>query len=299
MRIRVSWLAVSLAALLGLVFYGAMTLADFQRKAEESAKSSFPDYFGTFSQWRREMANNQGRVAEAIREAEDNLDALTLRLGQMQAHVARLDALGSRLAEMAKLPEGEFMFGSPPALGGPVDPSSLKSIEVSDFISSLERVAEGLEEQDEELSAMETLFMGRNLQDEILPAGRPVRHGYISSGFGTRTDPITGRLAFHTGIDFPTASGSDVFAVASGVVTWSDKRHEYGNVVEINHGNGYVTRYAHNQKNLVKVGDKVERGQVIALVGSTGRTTTPHVHFEVMQNGKLINPEQFINSPNS
>jgi murein DD-endopeptidase MepM/ murein hydrolase activator NlpD len=128
----------------------------------------------------------------------------------------------------------------------------------------------------------------------VKPSGRPVREGYISSYFGERMDPFNGEEAMHKGVDFATDAGADVLAVASGIVTWSGPREGYGNLVEINHGNGYTTRYAHNAQTLVSVGDTVERGQAVAVVGSTGRSTGPHVHFEVLRDGTQINPMAFV-----
>jgi len=133
------------------------------------------------------------------------------------------------------------------------------------------------------------------LRDEVHPEGRPVHSGYISSMFGNRTDPFTGRAAFHKGVDFAGREGSEVVAVASGVVIWSGDRYGYGQMVEINHGNGYVTRYAHNSDNLVAVGDTVKRGEVIAVMGSTGRATGPNLHFEVLHNGRVVNPLSYVN----
>ncbi|HEY9050177.1 MAG TPA: M23 family metallopeptidase, partial [Gammaproteobacteria bacterium] len=122
----------------------------------------------------------------------------------------------------------------------------------------------------------------------------PITRGWISSYYGMRTNPFTGKLQFHKGMDFASKSGSEVQAVAGGVITWSGKRYNYGNMVEVNHGNGYVTRYAHNKENLVKVGDTVKKGQAVASMGSTGRSTGPHVHFEVLKDGRQINPLKFV-----
>ncbi len=136
--------------------------------------------------------------------------------------------------------------------------------------------------------------MDRNLRDQVHPAGRPVLSGYISSYFGNRTDPFTGRTARHKGVDFAGKDGAEVVAVAAGVVTWSDSRFGFGKLVEINHGNGFVTRYAHNRENLVAVGDRIEKGQVIALMGATGRATGPNLHFEVLRDGRVVNPLTYV-----
>ncbi|RME32910.1 MAG: M23 family metallopeptidase, partial [Gammaproteobacteria bacterium] len=144
------------------------------------------------------------------------------------------------------------------------------------------------------LLAMKQLLMEQQLQKELLPEGRPVIKGWLSSPFGKRIDPLTGRRDFHPGVDFAGHKGSEVLAVASGVVSYAGRRSGYGNIVEIVHGDGLVTRYAHNQKNLVEAGQRVKKGQVIALMGNTGRSTGPHVHFEVLKDGKLLNPRNIV-----
>jgi murein DD-endopeptidase MepM/ murein hydrolase activator NlpD len=241
-----------------------------------------------------ELNSQKTRLAETTRKAEDNLNALALRLGQLQAHVIRLDALGERLTTMAKLDKGEFDFEHEPAQGGPDSDAQSSPMEVPDFIASLNQLAAQLDDRGRQLSVLETMLMNRNLQAEVMPAGRPVKHGWLSSYFGMRTDPFTGRRAFHSGLDFAGKMGSDVMAVAAGVVTYAGKRSGYGNLVEINHGNGYSTRYGHNSKILVSVGQTVKKGQIIAKMGSTGRSTGPHVHFEVLINGHAVNPKRYI-----
>ena len=240
------------------------------------------------------------QVAEATRTAEENIDALALRLGKLQAHVMRLDALGQRLTSMAKLDKGEFDFEHPPAQGGPEtgkdDPDS--SIEVPDFMKALDALSKQLEDRNKQLAVLEDMMMNRTLDKEVVPAGRPITRGWLSSYFGKRTDPFTGRRAHHAGIDFAGKLNSDVVAVAAGVVTYAGKRYGYGNLVEINHGKGYATRYGHNSEILVKVGDTVKKGQTISRMGSTGRSTGPHVHFEVLYNGRAVNPIKYIQAAN-
>lgn len=249
-----------------------------------------------------ELERQRDEIVEAKRVAEENLNALTLRLGQMQAHVIRLDALGQRLTRIAGLDSSEFDFSEPPAQGGPEEDSPLglasESVALPDFISQLDDLSNQLKDREEQLSVMESLFINRNLEAKVLPAGRPITKGWISSKFGIRTDPFTGKPGWHKGIDLAAKEGSDVIAVAAGVVTWAGKRYGYGNLVEINHGKGYVTRYGHSKEVLVKVGDTVEKGQVVATVGSTGRSTGPHVHFEVWLNGKTVDPMKYVQASN-
>ena len=244
---------------------------------------------------RVELDKQQQEVVDAKRVAQDNLDALALNLGQMRAHVIRLDALGEHLTQIAGLDQGEFNFDTPPAQGGPVSNSAeQQSVGTEDFIAQMDSLSLQLEDRSAQLSVLENMLMNRNLQAEVLPAGRPIKKGWVSSLFGMRTDPFTGKLEMHKGMDLAGKDGTDVIAVGSGVVTWSGKRYGYGNMVEINHGNGYVTRYGHHKENIVKVGDTVKRGQAIALMGSTGRSTGPHVHFEVLHNGKQVDPQTYI-----
>ncbi len=244
---------------------------------------------------RQQLAEQEQALQQARAEAEENLNALALRLGEVKAHVIRLDALGQRLIEKANLSKGEFDFENPPAQGGPVSGEGRgKAMAVSDFIGGLDAMERQLEHRALQLDVLETLLMNRELHDEVFPQGRPIKRGWISSYFGYRTDPFNGRIAHHDGIDLAGELGSDVIAVASGVVTWAGKRYGYGNLVEINHGNGYVTRYGHNQKINVKVGQTVKKGEVIAQMGSSGRSTGPHVHFEVIKNSRVVDPMRYI-----
>ena len=247
--------------------------------------------------WKADLARQQTLVDTTRRALQQNLDALALRLGQMNAHVVRLDALGSRLTQMAGLKDGEFDFTSAPSLGGPEEPlleTDSDFMQISGVISALDVLDEQLADRGRQLSVLEDFLLNRKLRDEVRPDGRPVTSGYISSRFGSRTDPFTGRRAFHRGVDFAGREGAEVVAVAAGVVIWSGQRYGYGELVEVNHGNGYVTRYAHNADNLVAIGDTVRRGQVIARMGDTGRATGPNLHFEVLLNDKAVDPLTYI-----
>jgi len=244
--------------------------------------------------WQGEMEMQRDEIAAARRKVDEDMDALAMRLGELQAKVIRLDALGERLTQVAKLDKGEFDFSALPAVGGPADVSALGSMEVPDFIRSLEDLSLKVDDRAEQLGLLETMLMSRNLQKEIQPAGRPIKKGWISSYYGMRTDPFTGHREHHKGIDLAGKKGSDVIAVGAGVVTWAGSRYGYGNLVEVNHGNGYSTRYGHNEEILVSVGDTVTKGQVLSKMGSTGRSTGPHVHFEVLYKGKAVDPKKFV-----
>ena len=228
-------------------------------------------------------------------ENEDTLDALLIRIARMNARVIRLDALGRRLTGMADIDDGEFDFDADPAIGGPEEPMVLESnLAEPELLEAMKTLDSQLSNREAQLNVLESVLMNQNLKDRVYPQGRPVGAGWISSYFGKRTDPFTGKAANHTGIDFAGKSGAEIAAVADGVVTWSADRYGYGIMVEINHGSGYATRYAHNSENLVVVGDEVKKGQIVALMGETGRATGPNLHFEVLQNGSRVNPVNFI-----
>ncbi len=282
------WLAVGSTAfaLAAAAFYGGLRLADGAGLKDPSAQ---------ITAWRHELETQKAQVRRTKETLQQNIDALALRLGQMNAHVVRLDALGSRLTQMAGLGDGEFDFSEPPSLGGPEDPvQQTDSSELGDVMASLDSLGSELEDRERQLGVLEDLLLHRKLNAEVHPEGRPVKTGYISSHFGKRTDPFTGRQAIHKGLDFAGRLGSDVIAVASGIVVWSGKRSGFGQLVEIDHGNGYVTRYAHNSANLVTVGEKVRRGEVIARMGESGRATGPNLHFEVLHDGRAVDPLTFI-----
>ncbi len=249
------------------------------------------------SSWQQRLAAQQRELAALRDKSRARLEAMMIRLGQLQAHVIRLDVLGKRLTRMAKLDRAEFDFDHAPAIGGPARPrSSQPEIPLDEFFGAISRLERRLSDSGQKLSALETMMLHRNLQKQVYPAGRPISKGWISSYFGYRVDPFTGKREHHDGMDFAGKRGSPVVAVAAGVVTWAGKRYGYGRLVEIDHGNGYITRYGHNDVVLVKAGDRVRKGQQIAKMGSTGRSTGPHVHFEVLRNGRVVNPQRYIYS---
>jgi len=234
-------------------------------------------------------------VATLRTQVQDRVDALSVRLADLNAHVIRIDALGKRLTQMANISSGELNFDVAPGVGGPEEAAGQgASAQIPDIMEQIDDLQRRLEQRDSQLLALENVILSRSLNEAVRPDGRPVVEGYISSYFGGRADPFDGHEAIHKGVDIAGQVGSEVLAVASGVVTRAGPASGYGNLVEVNHGSGYATRYAHNQEVLVKVGDTVTRGQPIALMGSTGRSTGPHVHFEVLRNGQQVNPLSFI-----
>lgn len=248
--------------------------------------------------FQQELTQQRQEIAKARHMTSETMDALAMRLGNLQAHVIRVDALGDRLTKMANLESGEFDFSALPAQGGPESQnhSETPSIDLPEFTVALNTLSSQLDDRAQQLGLLETMMMSRSLQEEVVPAGRPIGKGWLSSYYGMRTDPFTGRKEHHGGIDFAGKKGSDVVAVAAGVITWASRRYGYGNLVEVNHGNGYATRYGHNDGIVVKVGDTIKKGQVISKMGSTGRSTGPHVHFEVLKDGKAVDPLKYINA---
>ena len=244
--------------------------------------------------WQEDVRQKQAEITAIRHTAQADLDALTLRIGQLQAQMLRLNALGERLASQGNLDQAEFDFDAVPAMGGPQDVLPEKSVPFNDFLGMLDELDREMADREQKLSVLESVLLNRSLSERVMPSGRPVNDGWLSSRFGKRNDPFTGKREFHKGLDFAGKKGDDVIAVGDGRVSWSGKRYGYGNLVEINHGNGYATRYGHNQRNLVKVGDTVKKGEMIALMGSSGRSTGPHVHFEVLRNGKAVNPSRFL-----
>jgi murein DD-endopeptidase MepM/ murein hydrolase activator NlpD len=246
------------------------------------------------AQWRDAVQLQQAGIAELRSSARADLDALTLRIGQMQGEMLRLNALGERLVSQGDLDTAEFNFDEPPAVGGPHEATAGTSAGLNDIMDMLDGLDAELADREQKLSVLESLLMSRSLTERVMPSGRPVQDGWLSSRYGKRNDPFTGKQDFHQGLDFAGKKGSEVVAVGDGVVSWAGKRSGYGYLVEVTHGNGYITRYGHNQKNLVEVGDTVKKGQQIALMGSTGRSTGPHVHFEVLRDGKTVNPARYL-----
>ena len=248
----------------------------------------------TTQNWDRQIKLQAEQLAEIREESGQQLEALTLRLAMLQARLVRLDAVGERITTIADLDNGEFDFSQPVAIGGPGTGDS-EAYTTAGFISAVEQLERQLEDRTQQLEILEGLMANRKIQSDVFIAGRPVERGWIASRFGQRPDPFTGRLTFHAGVDFTTGrSGADINTVAAGVVTWSGPRSGYGLMVEVNHGNGFTTRYAHAEKLLVEIGEIVKKGQNIALVGSTGRSTGPHVHFEVYKNGRVVDPAAYL-----
>ena len=234
-------------------------------------------------------------LADMAVEAERRLESMTLLLAELQSRVTRLDAVGMNLTQSAGLEPGEFNFDMAPALGGPLMTSQEDARELIPALEGeLFALSTALDDREVQLDILSELIQGEQVKSDATPSGRPILSGWLSSRYGTRIDPFSGKKAWHEGVDFAGKAGSNIVAVASGVVSWSGERYGYGKMVEVAHGDGVITRYAHNQENLVKVGDMVRRGDVVALMGNSGRSTGPHVHFEVHKNGRPVDPASYL-----
>jgi murein DD-endopeptidase MepM/ murein hydrolase activator NlpD len=242
---------------------------------------------------KKEIAQQKQQLNSAVGAANKTLDSLALKLGQVQAKMTRVEALGTSLVEEEKLDNGEFDFNTTPPIGG-LSNATNKNNSVVDFVAELDALSSRLDDRYEQLNILEDMMLNAEMHSFSVPSGRPILKGWLSSHYGKRKDPFSGKDAIHHGLDFAGKEGSSVVATASGIVIWSGKRYGYGNLVEIDHGNHYVTRYAHNKENLVKLGDYVEKGKVLALMGSTGRSTGPHVHYEVLKRNRHLNPKKYV-----
>lgn len=241
----------------------------------------------------QQISQQEAQLGGVRQDAQRSLDALAVKLGQLQAQSTRLNALGERLAEVGKLDGDEFNFDQQPAVGGVEDVGGSGYALPTALDGSINQLASQFDLQQAQLSALQTLLMDARIESNLKPTGMPVP-GYISSYFGARPDPFDGHAARHTGIDIATPFGTAVHAVAEGMVTFAGTRSGYGNVIEVDHGNGYMTRYAHNSALDVHPGQHVQVGDVLAQAGSTGRSTGSHVHFEVWYDGRVVNPLAFV-----
>ena len=249
----------------------------------------------TIDNWKRELASQWKELEIAKQSSQQQINALTAKLGMMQAHIRRLDAAGERIVSVSGLDAKEFNFNDAPAIGGPEKASGSETTNIADLLAALNEIDGQLDSREQQLSVLESLLMDKHMGVERYISGRPIKKGWMSSYYGTRNDPFTGKPAWHAGVDFAGKEGSEVVSTAAGVVSWVGDRYGYGLLIEINHGDGLVTRYGHNKKALVKKGDVVKKGQAISKMGNTGRSTGAHVHYEVLKNGRTVNPLPYVN----
>ena len=286
-------------AFLAIFFVSALSLLSFsigQRLGEKAVISSQNAVLKqqVVHNWNQALEDQATAIEVTRQQYSQQMDMLTLRLGELQSRLLRLDALGQRLTSMSELPEGEFDFDSLPSVGGPEESISPESFNLAELDNTLSRLELQAESRQQQLRVMSDVLVHDKIARQQVLAGKPVRAGWLSSQYGFRSDPFTGKRAWHNGLDFAGKEGSDIIAVAGGVVIFAGSRYGYGNTVEIAHGDGLVTRYAHCKEILATVGDVVQKDQPVALLGSSGRSTGPHVHFEVLQDGKGVSPQKYV-----
>ncbi len=290
--VRVGWRAALAAVFLAL----GLTVA--------LSTTSYAVFFGHYlvpgmiDQWRDRLAEQDARVRELEQQTLAESGAVGRQLAQMQSRLWRVESLGIQVAEVASIPLDEFGFDLPAPIGGPVAGCET-ALDRPNLRAGLEALAIDIRNREEELEALEKLLDNQKYREAVRFSGWPVRQGWISSPYGRRVDPISGKIGWHAGMDFAGRQGADVMAIADGVVVYSGNRKNYGKIVEIDHGDGYVTRYAHNDELRVKVGDIVKRGDTVGALGTTGRTTGPHVHIEVIKNGRHVDPAKYVARRNS
>jgi len=242
----------------------------------------------------------QKSEAERAREfMQQNINAMAVKIGEMQAQLTRLDALGERLSSMAGIRPQEFRFSEVPGLGGAQSTTMpAQNLTLTQFNEKVSMLSRQMENRTDQLGVLEAQLFEQAVKKKAMPTMMPVTAPFNASGFGFRIDPITGQQALHEGIDFITDTGTPVVAAAGGVVQFAGFHPQYGNMVDIDHGNDLVTRYAHLSRVLVKDGDMLQRGRRIADSGNTGRSTGPHLHFEVRFRGAPQNPTRFLLAAN-
>jgi murein DD-endopeptidase MepM/ murein hydrolase activator NlpD len=275
-------MALAVTAVVGIA--AALFLAGFALRGVNGAAR------GEIARLQAQLSDQDAELKAAREDAQREINAIAARVGELQAQANRLNALGVRLTRDGKLSDGEFDFDKTPGMGGA---EAVTDVKQKDLLGDLDALQVQFDQSGRQLSVLESMLFNRELELSSTPSRLPAK-GYITSGFGTRSDPFNGGRAHHLGIDFDANTGDPVSAAAGGVVTYSGVKSGYGNVVQVDHGNGYTTLYGHNSRLLVRVGDVVRAGQTIAKAGSTGRSTGPHVHFEVHVEGRPVNPKPFL-----
>jgi murein DD-endopeptidase MepM/ murein hydrolase activator NlpD len=245
------------------------------------------------------LADQRQEALKTQEMVQGHLNAMAIRVGELQAQMLRLDGLGERLAGIAGLKPQELpamRAGRKPGQGGAESSLPSRPLSVPELTDLLERLSRQVDERSDQLGVLEALLVQTSVNRKFLPTLAPIIDGWYSSNFGYRIDPFSGEQSFHEGVDFPADSGTPIVAAASGKVVTAEVHPQYGKMIEIDHGNGLLSRYAHTSQIFVKEGDLVMRGQRVATVGSTGRSTGPHLHFEVRLNGVPQNPARFLQS---
>lgn len=242
----------------------------------------------------RSLRERQRGVDAVLSKLDSSqLDTLVARMAELEARQARLDALGERVADLAQVDLDNVQTAKLPAVGGP-SPTETQPPQGGDIYAAIDRLARQIDDREQQLDNLEELLANRKIGERALFGAQPVHRGEISSYFGMRIDPLTGRRSMHEGVDFSGPAGSAILAAADGVVTFAGEKQGYGRLVEVNHGDDCFTRYAHSKLLFVKPGDVVKKGQVIALMGRSGRATGSHLHFEVYKHGRAVDPFIYI-----
>ncbi|MFI8381899.1 M23 family metallopeptidase [Pseudomonas sp. NPDC079086] len=280
------WLLLALLLALGVALASGVAVGGWWAPATVAVQDD--------SKINQVLDEQRAEVGAVRLDAQRQLDAFAVHVAELQARLTRLDALGARLTELADLDASEFDFSLNVGQGGAEDTLGDAAYAPPPFMDELDQLSLRLDSREQLLEVLEQLIGDRQLSEAEYLSGMPVRHGYMSSPFGRRVHPLTGRNTQHKGVDFAAKPGSDVVAVAAGVVSFSGVKSGYGNVIEVSHADGYTTLYAHNKQNIVQIGDLVQRGQTIAKVGRSGRASGYHVHFEVTKSGRLVNPASYI-----
>ena len=264
--------------------FAVLLLLFYLHYAERQVEETF------LSHAHKQIGEQIKQVDSLILEVEGEHNAVGRSLAMVESRILRVEALGERLSVLSGIEDGEFRFGYDPPAGGPLNISATNINQESKLYDLVSRV----ERKRRELQILEAIITNKQLFNDASPAGKPVKWGWISSPYGERLDPLTGRPAWHNGMDFAGRPDSEVVVVASGIVVHVGRNDSYGQVIDVGHGGGYLTRYAHHKEALVRRGDVVRKGDVIALMGNSGRTTGPHVHFEILKDGTQIDPTSYV-----
>ncbi len=281
--------AVLIAGFLGLLTFGLSTGLLSYVTFKASIDSGLPFVADRLNALAVKATKDSNKVAQ------QNIDALAVKLGQIQAQMMRVEALSERVATMTGVKTSDLQPGKPPGRGG-ANTSDSRALNVNELTQAVDEISKRIELRTDQLQQVEFDLISNSVRSKLLPSSQPLQDGFVGSAFGVRIDPFTGRSTRHDGIDFSAPPGTPIRAAAAGVVVAAELHPAYGNMVDVDHGNKLVTRYAHAQRLLVKQGDVVRQGQAIAEVGSTGRSTGPHLHFEVRVDGDAIDPRKYLES---
>ncbi len=267
---------------------------------------TIPDFLEKMSGSLLEQVDDQAReVFELKQHTEDKIQALNAQVGKLQARIVRVEAVAQQVGEKANIDIEEYNFSLEPAIGGPIVNINQKvddadtgwetfALNTDSLLTLLSNLQGKINDRLWQIELLEDLLNRQHAIEQSKLSGAPVNNGWLSSKYGYRSDPFTGRRAWHNGVDIAGREGLDVLSIASGVVTFAGTKEGYGNLVEIMHNSEYITRYGHNKDIKVKVGDVITKAQIVATMGSTGRSTGPHTHFEIYKNGRTVDPAEYI-----